>query len=153
MHVNLNGDTAGDRVILDNSGDRALSSDVTAILRGGQTVGYVVNNPNAYYVRARPGMYTTSGRNILEMRPIDDFDFSIGKALPFKEHYKAEFRVDMYNAFNHPQFTPGRPNRVSSFSHAGETNYLTPGNSVFGKWEEVLPSNARQLQLTAKFRF
>ena len=50
------------------------------------------------------------------------------------------------------EFTPGRPNRVSSFSHAGETNYLTPGNSAFGKWEENLPSNARQLQLTARVR-
>ncbi len=155
--ANLNQDAATDRTVINLSGDPLVSSDITALtsVRNGatQTVGYLVTNPNAYYIRARQGVYTTSGRNILKMRPIDNFDISIGKIVPFKERYKTEFRLDMYNAFNHPQFTPGRPNRVSSFNHAGETNYLTPGNAVFAKWEEVLPSNARQLQLTAKFRF
>jgi len=112
-----------------------------------------VTNPNAYYIRARPGVYTVSGRNILKMRPVDNFDISVGKIVPFKENYKVEFRVDMYNAFNHPQYIPGRPNRVNTSSHAGETNYLTPGNPVFAQWDQVYLSNARQLQLTAKFRF
>jgi hypothetical protein len=155
--ANLNGDSAGDRVVLNLNGDKALSSGVTALtsVRGGatQTVGYLANNPNAYYIRALGGMYTTSGRNILQMPRIDNFDISIAKAIPFREHYKVEFRGDLYNAFNHPQFTAGRVNRVSSFSHAGETNYLTPGNSAFAKWDENFPSNARQVQLTARITF
>jgi hypothetical protein len=157
MDANLNGDAAADRVVINQSGDRLLSSDVTALtsLRNGvnQTVAYLVNNPKAYYVRARPGVYTVSGRNILRMRPVDNFDISVGKIVPFKEHYKVEFRVDMYNAFNHPQYIPGRPDRVDTSSHSGETNYLTPGNAVFGQWDQVYSSNPRQLQLTAKFKF
>ena len=78
---------------------------------------------------------------------------SFAKVVPFKEHYKVEFRVDMYNAFNHPQYTPGRVSNVFSKSHASETNYLQPGNLAFAKWDENFSSNARQLQLTAKIKF
>ena len=159
--ANLNGDPATDRVVLNLTGDKKLSSGVTALtstrtingVTGPQVVGYLVNNPNAYYIAALNGMYTTSGRNILQTPPIDNFDISIAKAVPFKEHYKVEFRGDFYNAFNHPQFTAGRPNRVSSLGHASETNYLTPGNSAFAKWDENFPSNARQVQLTARITF
>jgi hypothetical protein len=38
-------------------------------------------------------------------------------------------------------------------SHIGETNYLTPGNPLFGQWDQVFPSNARMIQLAAKFIF
>jgi hypothetical protein len=157
MDANLNFDAATDRVVVNLNGSKSISSDVTALTstRNGvvQTVAYLINNPNAYYVRARPGVYTSSGRNILQMRPVDNFDMSIAKVVPFKEHYKVQLRLDMYNAFNHPQYIPGRPNRVSSSSHAGETNYLTPGNPVFGLWDQVYSSNPRQLQLTAKINF
>ncbi len=157
MDANLNGDAATDRVVLNNSGTRGVSSDITALtsVRNGatQTVAYLVNNPNAYYIRARPGVFTTSGRNILQMRPVDNFDMSVAKIVPFKEHYKVEFRVDMYNAINHPQYIPGRPNRVNNSAHSGETNYLTPGNVDFAAWDRVYASNARQLQLTAKVHF
>jgi len=157
LDANLNGDAAADRVVLNLNGDRNRSTDITPLLsvRNGvnQTVGYLVNDPNAYYIRARPGVYTTSARNILRMRPVDNFDISVAKAIRFKEHYKVEFRVDMYNAFNHPQYIPGRPNRVNGSAHPGETNYLTPGNVDFAAWDRVYASNARQLQLTAKVHF
>jgi hypothetical protein len=157
LDANLNTDTAGDRVVINKNGTPGTSSDITALtsLRNGstRTVAYLVTNPNAYYIRARAGVYTTSGRNILPTRPIDNFDLSFGKEIPFKERYKIQLRLDMYNAFNHPQYTPGRIDRVNSFIHSGETNYLTPGNPVFAQWDQVFPSNARQLQLTAKVNF
>ena len=157
LDVNLNGDSAGDRVVLNVNGNRGVSSDITPLTssRSGttETVAYQVNNPNAYYVRARQGVYTTSGRNILRMRPVNNFDMSIAKRIPFKEHYLAEFRADMYNALNHPQYIPGRPNRVTAVTHLGETNYLTPGNPVFAQWDQVYSSNPRLIQLTAKFKF
>jgi hypothetical protein len=157
LDANLNGDAAADRVVINSTGNRALSSDITDLksFRNGtdQVVAYLVNNPDAYYIRARQGVYTTSGRNILKTRPIDNFDLSVAKTVPFKDRYQVQFRVDMFNAFNHPQYTPGRPNRVSAFAHAGETNYLTPGNVEFARWDKNMPSNARQLQLTAKFKF
>jgi hypothetical protein len=157
LDANLNGDSGGDRVVINNSGTPGTSSDITALTssRAGvsQTVGYLVTTPSAYYVRARPGVYTTSGRNILPMRPVDNFDLSVAKAVRFKEHYGVEFRVDMYNAFNHPQYVPGRPDRVDSKTHSGETNYLTPGNTAFAQWDQAFSSQPRYLQLTAKFKF
>jgi hypothetical protein len=157
LDANLNTDTAGDRTVINNSGVRGTSSDTTVLtsVRAGvtQTVAYLATNPNAFYIRARPGMYTTSGRNILPTRPVDNFDMSFGKEIPFTERVKFQLRLDMYNAFNHPQYTPGRINRVSTFQHAGETNYLTPGNPAFAQWDQSFPSNARQLQLTAKVNF
>src|SRR4029077_2223555 len=117
LDSNLNGDAAGDRVVINNSGTPGTSSDITALAStAGQTVAYLVTNPNAYYIRAQSGVFTTSGRNILRMRPIDNFDLSVAKILPFKERYRVEFRADMYNAFNHPQYVPGRLNRVDSLN-------------------------------------
>src|SRR5262249_24805965 len=74
LDANLNTDTAGDRVVINNKGIPGTSSDVTALMSSYNVVAYLVNNPNAYYIRAQMGMYATSGRNILEMRPIDNFD-------------------------------------------------------------------------------
>ena len=34
----------------------------------------------------------------------------------------------MFNAFNHPQYTPGKINNVNITNRANVTNYLTPGN-------------------------
>src|SRR5207253_4923258 len=66
--ANLNGDTAGDRVVINNNGVIGTSSSITPLtsfrLTTNQTVAYLVTNPNAYYIRALPGVYTTSGRNI-----------------------------------------------------------------------------------------
>jgi hypothetical protein len=155
--ANLNGDAQTDRVVINTAGSPNVSSDITPLMsvRAGtsQTVGYLVTTPNAYYIRARPGVYTNSGRNTLRTRPIDNFDLNIAKAVRFKESYAVEFRVDMYNAFNHPQYVPGRTDRVSATGHGGETNYLTPGQSSFGQWDQAFSSNPRQLQFTAKVKF
>ena len=70
-----------------------------------------------------------------------------------RERTHVELRADFYNALNHPQYTPGRLNSVLSSSHVNETNYLTPGNPLFGKWDQVFSSNSRVIQLAAKFSF
>jgi len=38
-------------------------------------------------------------------------------------------------------------------SHAGETNYLTPGNPLFARWSQVMGSHPRVMQLGAKITF
>ena len=164
---NLNGDAAADRSIINVNGTPNTSSDVTplcnSVLLAGRTcsltattnavVGYLANNPNAYYIRAQVGAYTTAGRNTLRTPSINNFDFNIAKIISFAERYKVEIRADFYNGVNHPQYTAGRVNRVSSTNRATVTNYLQPGNDKFGKFDEVWSSNPRQIQLAAKFRF
>jgi hypothetical protein len=152
--ANMNTDAIGDRVIVNNSGTAGSGSDVTQLKNSaGQVVAYLAVNPNAQFIRAGLGALATSGRNILPTQGINSFDLNVVKAFSARERYRVEVRADFYNAFNHPQYTPGWINSVLSTSHVNETNYLTPGNPLFGKWDQVFGSNARVIQLAAKLSF
>ena len=152
--TNLNGDSAGDRAIINLNGVPGTSSDVTALKNSaGATVGYLANNPNAYYIRALAGSYANSGRNILPTPPIDNVDFNITKLFSFRERTKFEVRGDFFNGLNHPQYTTGSVNGTNLTQHVGETNYLTPGNALFGAWDQVMSSHPRVLQVGAKVTF
>jgi len=151
---NMNTDSAGDRVIVNPAGVSGTSSDVTKLKNSaGQVVAYLAVNPNAEFIRAQAGALATSGRNILPTNPINNFDLNVTKSFSAGERYHVEIRADFYNALNHPQYTPGWVDNVAFASHIGETNYLTPGNPLFGQWNQVFPSNARMIQLAAKFIF
>jgi len=152
--ANMNTDAVGDRVIVNNSGIAGIGSDVTALKNSaGQTVAYLAVNPNAQFIRAGLGALATSGRNILPTKGLNNFDLNVVKAFTAGERYRVEVRADFYNALNHPQYTPGWINSVLSAPHVNETSYLTPGNPLFGKWDQVFGSNARVIQLAAKFSF
>jgi hypothetical protein len=151
---NLNGDSAGDRVVINPRGAAGTSSDTTALLNAkGATVGYLVNNPGAQFIRARAGVYANSGRNILPTRPIDNMDFNLTKSFSIRERMKFELRADFLNGLNHPQYTPGQVNNINATNRAGVTNYLTPGNALFGEFDQVYGSNPRNIQLGAKIVF
>jgi hypothetical protein len=154
---NLNGDAAADRVIVNPAGKAGTSSDVTALtsVRNGvtQTVAYLARDPNAQYIRAQVGAFANAGRNILRMQGINSWDINFSKNLSFKERWKLALRGDLYNAFNHPQYTPGRINNVYIFNRATVTNYLTPGNPVFAQYDQVYSSNPRQVQFSARLTF
>jgi hypothetical protein len=152
--ANLNTDAIGDRVIVNPNGTPGTGSDVKQLKNSaGQVVAYVAVNPNAQFIRAQQGALATSGRNILPTSPINNFDLNVMKTFTAGERYHVELRADFYNSLNHPQYTPGRLNNVVFSSHIGETNYLTPGNALFGKWDQVFVSNSRTIQLAAKFNF
>jgi len=154
IDANMNTDSAGDRVIVNPSGTPGIGSDVKSLKNGaGQVVAYVASNPNAEFIRAAAGAFATSGRNILPTNPINNFDLNVVKSFAAGERIHAEIRADFYNALNHPQYTPGQIDNVVFASHTGETNYLTPGNPLFGKWDQVFASNSRMIQLAAKFTF
>jgi hypothetical protein len=154
VDANLNTDTASDRVIVNPNGTPGIGSDVKSLKNSaGQVVAYVAVNPNAEFIRAQQGALATSGRNILPTSPINNFDLNVMKTFTAGERYHVELRADFYNSLNHPQYTPGRLNNVVFSSHIGETNYLTPGNALFGKWDQVFVSNSRTIQLAAKFNF
>jgi hypothetical protein len=154
VDANLNGDNATDRVVVNPSGVKGTGSDVTALTNSsGQTVAYVAVNPNAEFLKAKAGVYANSGRNILQGRGINNFDLSVAKNFATGEHSRFEIRADFYNALNHAQYTAGRINNIASTQHVNETSYLTPGNIDFGRWDRVYPSNARNIQLVAKFSF
>jgi len=154
VDANQNGDAAADRVILNPAGTPGTSSDVTVLRNtAGATVGYLARDPNAQFIRAQAGAFATSGRNILATRGVNNFDVSISKILAFNERFRLQLRADWLNGLNHPQYTPGKINNVNITNRANVTNYLTPGNPVFGAFDQVYSSNPRTVQVAARLTF
>ena len=80
IDANLNGDSAGDRTIINPAGNPTLGSGVTSLKNSaGAIVGYLAANPNAMYITAAQGARTTSGRNTIEMPGINNWDISLAK--------------------------------------------------------------------------
>ncbi|MGH9657270.1 MAG: hypothetical protein ACRD96_01935, partial [Bryobacteraceae bacterium] len=57
-----------------------------------------------------PFTFGTTGRLLPDVREpgITNFDFSLHKRFPIRERIGLEFRTELFNMFNTPQF--GRPN-------------------------------------------
>jgi hypothetical protein len=132
---NLNGDSAGDRAILNPNGISGTGSDVTPLCRSslpgfafcgendfdpthgpaGQNnfdstpflVAYAANNPNAQYVVAGAGARANIGRNTLATRPTNDFSLSTYKDVSVTERVKFRLGAQFSNLLNHPQYIPG----------------------------------------------
>jgi Carboxypeptidase regulatory-like domain len=151
---NLNGDSAADRTILNPNGVSGTSSTVTALTNSaGKVVGYLANNPNAQYIQAGRGAVATSGRNTLSLPGINNLDFSVFKNFAMTENWKVQFRVDFFNAFNHPQYIPGSPNAVIPIGTTGVSDINTVGRASFNKPDEVFSSNPRVIQMALRLNF
>ncbi len=162
---NLNGDSAGDRVVLNSKGVAGTGSGVTPLLNtAGATVGYLANNPNAQYIVAGPGALATGGRNTLATEPTNDFSLATYKDINITERVKFRIGAQFANVLNHPQYIPGSNpgqglgvNDVTSFitgpNSTSYLNYLTPGNAIFNNPKAVFASNARTIGLVAKITF
>jgi hypothetical protein len=152
--ANQNGDAPTDRVIINSAGTVGTSSDVTVLRNSaGATVGYLAVNPNAQFIRAQAGAYANSGRNILATRGLNNWDFNIVKNIAFTERIKLQLRGDFLNGFNHSQYTPGQVNTVNNTGRANTTSYLTPGNPLFGRFDQVWSNNSRSIQLAGRLTF
>ncbi|HMD32679.1 MAG TPA: hypothetical protein VKG84_12275 [Candidatus Acidoferrales bacterium] len=170
--VNGNGDAAGDRVLINPAGVAGSSTTVTALTatagpNAGQVVGYLAGNSSAFFIRPGTGSLepnnglVVAGRNTVLTRPINNIDLTIGKKFAITERLRLEFQMQALNFFNHPQYIAGSLNQVQPIltykpgtaSGNAITNYLTPGNVDFLRPDQVLSSNPRLLQLTAKLVF
>jgi hypothetical protein len=166
--VNLNGDTWGDRAIVNPNGVGNTGSDVTGIDRNGNPttdpasiVAYTVNDPTAKYIRAGIGQVPNAGRNTLPLRPTNNWDAGLLKRFSFTERVKLQLQGQFSNLFNHPQYTGGYVNHVDAANTAlvsittgiGTRNMLTPGNANFNRPDLTFLSNARQITVVAKLVF
>jgi hypothetical protein len=159
---NLNGDSAGDRTVINTAGQATVGSGVTAYNAQGQVVAagsanivaYVANNQNARYVQAGLGAYANGGRNTFPLAPIDNIDAALTKRFNINERMRLTFGGQFYNLFNHSQFIPGFLSDVTAANFFGAgRNFLEPQQSSFGQFQQFFPSNSRQIQLVAKFIF
>ncbi len=158
---NLNGDSAGDRAVLNPAGGAKLGTGVTPYNALGQvvplndptTVAYVANSPNARYVQAGYGALATAGRNTYPLHPTNNVDFAVLKRFNVTERVAFQIGCQFFNVFNHPQFTGGYLSDVSSNGYTGSRNDLLPQGSLFGRFDQFYSSNSRQLQGVAKITF
>jgi hypothetical protein len=165
--ANLNGDPAGDRVILNPAGVRGTGTDVSPLTavsgpNAGSVVAYVANDPTAQFIRTGVGALANVGRNTLQTPGTNNIDLGIYKDLNITETMKFRFGAQFGNIINHPQFIPGSApgfglgvNDVNGFASVGTgyTSFVTPGNANFNNPKAVFASNARTIALTAKFSF
>lgn len=151
---NLNGDTAGDRAVINPNGQGLSHTDTTPLLNSqAQTVGYLANDPTAHYIRARPGVYPNAGRNTIPMGRINNWDLNITKRFSITERVRFEIRGLFLNAFNQAQYTPGYTNTVLFKDSSQTRNHLIPGNALFGDYTQVFDSNSRKIQIVARLTF
>ena len=172
LDSNLNGDAAGDRVVINQGGVKGTSSTVSPIYDPSRqslcpvtvpasgcdanTVGYSADNPNAYYIQAGPGALATSGRNTLPGNPINNIDVTAIKRFSFHDHYNVEFQAQAFNVVNHPQWVPGAVDNVGpslTSTSAATQGYVTVGGSDFNTPSQAFGSHPRAMQLTLKFIF
>jgi len=81
---------------------------------------------SAAFQRAAPGTFGNSGRNILQGPGVNNVDMGLSKNFPFKEHFRVQFRWEMFNAFNRATFdnpnasvTSGSFGRITSTKGSG----------------------------------
>lgn len=66
---------------------------------------YVIQVPTATGTSLIQPGGATLGRNTEFSNPVQNFDLSLFKVFRFRENLKVEFRIESFNAFNHPQQT------------------------------------------------
>jgi hypothetical protein len=125
------------------------------------TAGCYANlNGKSVLVPPALGTFGTMGRNVFRDLGFHNVDLSLSKSFRFRERFKAQFRVETFNIFNHPNFA--NPNGATSgygqaaFADPSVTSQFgcgcaTPDSAAFNP---VLGSgSARAIQLGLKFIF
>jgi hypothetical protein len=160
LDSNLNGDSAGDRTIINPAGAANVGSGVVGYNALGQVaassgtiVAYVAKNSNARYIIAGSGALANGGRNTFPLHPIDNIDMTLKKRFSFTERISFDIGAQFYNLLNHAQYTGGYINDVASRGYTGARNDLVPSDPLFGRFDQFYSSNSRNVQLVAHFVF
>jgi hypothetical protein len=158
---NLNGDSAGDRAIINPAGISKVGTAVTGYNAQGQAqasgsgsiVAYVANNSNARYVVAQSGALANGGRNTFPLHPTNNIDMAVKKRFAITERYQISIGAQFYNLFNHAQFTGSHVSDVNSYGYIGARNELVPSDPLFGRFDQFYTSNSRTIQIAAHLTF
>jgi len=121
---------------------------------------YVSLNGKSFMLPPAIGTFGTMGRNIFRDTGFHNVDLSISKNIKFGERVKAQFRAEMFNVFNHPEFA--NPNGATSgYGQAAFADPSVVGTFACGcatpdeaAFNPVLGSgSSRAIQLGLKFIF
>ncbi len=168
---NGNGDSAGDRVILNPNGVGRTGTGVRFVCRsaGGGTstaasaaacggnasvIGYVATNSDARYVQAQQGTVANVGRNTVDAEHFNVWNMSLFKSFNIAEGKKLQFRFEMFNAFNVGQYALGfadvAPVQISTNATSPSYANVTAANFLN---ERQFDRQGRSFQLGLKLSF
>ena len=167
--ANGNGDAAGDRAVFNSTGNPRVATGVTPVCWDGATqtlgcsdpsqiVGYLANNPNAGFVAADLGTRTNVGRNSLTTPARNNWDMSFFKNTYISESKYIQFRAEVFNIFNHRQFSFANPGVFpivgidDSAINAANYVFVTDNNPDFLNPQQ-LNGGSRNIQFGLKFIF
>ncbi|HKV40160.1 MAG TPA: carboxypeptidase regulatory-like domain-containing protein [Blastocatellia bacterium] len=114
-------------------------------------------NPAAFSLPA-VGTFGTLGAGSIRFPAYKNIDFSIDKNFRVKERFGIQFRAEMFNAFNNPQFTGVDANLSLNDSLFSNPTLKTP-NPLFGKSTNgdfgrlTADRQPREIQFGLKFTF
>ena len=138
-----------------------ILASLNAVIAGNTGGCYVSSNGKSFMLPNAAGTFGNMGRNIFRDRGFHNVDLSITKAFRFGERFKAQFRAEMFNVFNHPEFAnpwggastygPGGVSDPSTGAGSFGCGCATPDNASVNP---VLGSGSnRAIQLGLKFLF
>jgi hypothetical protein len=144
---NANGDSAGDRTIINPAGVGLTGSTVNFLCNagaGGATsivtdaatcgsgddsniVGYVAADPTARFIQAGVGAKANAGRDTVPTPGLNIWNMSLLKDTKLSERFSLQFRAETYNTFNHRNFSIGLPTNNGTIDQNTNANPLSSG--------------------------
>jgi hypothetical protein len=144
---NANGDSAGDRTIINPAGVGLTGSTVNFVCNagaGGATsivtdpatcgsgddsniVGYVAANPKARFIQAGVGAQANAGRDTVSTPGLNIWNMSLLKNTKLSERFSLQFRAETFDTFNHRNFSIGLPTNNGTIDQNTNANPLSSG--------------------------
>ena len=144
---NANGDSAGDRTIINPNGHGLTGSTVNFVCNAGpggltsivsdpatcgagddsNIVGYLAADPTAKFIQAGVGAKANAGRNTVTTPGLNVWNMSLIKNTRLTERFSLEFRAETYNTFNHRNFSIGLPTNNGTIDQVSNPNPLSAG--------------------------
>jgi hypothetical protein len=144
---NANGDSAGDRTVINPNGSGLTGSVVNPVCNdgaGGATriitdpdndpcasdgniVGYLAADPGARFIQAGVGALANAGRNTVYTPGLNIWNMSLIKNTRISERLSLQFRAETYNTFNHRNFSLGLPSNNGTLDQVTNPNPLSAG--------------------------
>jgi hypothetical protein len=116
-------------------------------LVAGQSIGLSNPTPDLFFNKAafvrHPRGFGNAGRNIIEGPGFQNVDFSLSKNTHVKENINLQFRAEVFNILNHPNFA--QPNQTQNSADFGRITATRTARGDLG--------SSRQLQLGMKLTF
>src|SRR6266404_4660196 len=144
---NANGDSAGDRTIINPAGVGLTGSTVNFVCNagaGGATsivtdpstcgsgddsniIGYVAANPTARFIQAGVGAKANAGRDTVSTPGLNIWNMSLLKNTKLSERFSLQFRAETYDTFNHRNSSIGLPTNNGTIDQVTNANPLSAG--------------------------